>query len=351
MPNLPLQVNTYPPNGLDRADGEDGRPGTPTPSDAVGYNTSDGGDYFFEEAPDSPDIERAEQTTILHKFEVDKNTGVDLISGVGRGYLMIDSYGDETRVLSSRLTYARGDRWTFQVTAESKNFDTPPDEFEIETVELNPAAEKHPRYSDLTYQQRYLVRQQNISDAQDLAEQYQGALDTIFASGAGSELQQSEAEELLLKLHKGESNFYLPGFKVTWSQYFWYPQALNPGGYIEDPIQQGGLPAQFWSTLDPSEDPDPQDNIFSELANYNPNIYGTATNVDDDSGPDQVESNISWLRLCDTMHYQRTWYRITRSWIGAPIGHWDYEWYTIGEDGSPAPYQTDPDEGVISGTP
>ena len=39
----------------------------------------------------------------------------------------------------------------------------------------------------------------------------------------------------------------MSGFKVTWSQYFWDPQIINFGGYIEDPFKDGGLPYYFWS--------------------------------------------------------------------------------------------------------
>src|SRR5262249_35867825 len=55
------------------------------------------------------------------------------------------------------------------------------------------------------------------------------------------------AQELVDKLRKGEDSFYLAGFRVQWSQYYWYPPEIDPGGYIQDPVTEGGLPYYFWS--------------------------------------------------------------------------------------------------------
>ena len=335
-----IAPSTYPPSYADRADGLNNRPGTPTPEDLIHYNTSLNGatsatlsnPVIFEEASDSPEIERAEQDTVVHRWRVDKYTGIDFLNAVGRGYLMKDSNGVITKVLSNRVTYQKPDYWLITLTSEVTNGDTPPDEFNLTEVELNPGLEKHPRYIDLTYKQRYIVRQANLSDAQDVANTYTQTINTI-ASAGGTLFQQNEAQEMLFKLHKGEESFYLPGYKISWSQYYWYPQELNGGGYIEDPILEGELPAQFWSTLDPTQSPDPTQNIFSGLAYQNPVIYGEPN--DNGSG-----GGMSWLRLADTMEFNRTWFKIIRSWQGGPLGQWDQELYNTDEFGNPLPYQT-----------
>ena len=342
MPEIPTTPILFPPNGLDRASGLDGLPGTPTPDGTVMIVTPNGNDVplnavFFEEYPDSPTVERAEQATITHRFACDETTGQSLISAYNRGSILLDSNNNLTRVLSNTLQYTKGEYCILTMVSEGLSFDTPPDLFSIEIVELNPPAEKHPRYNELTYQDRYLVRNANISDASDLATQYSSIIDTLPGAPPGGigpvdetqRTEYNEAKELLLKLHKGEENFYLPGYKISWSQYFWSPTLINPGGYTEDPIYDGGLPYFFWS-LDGTTDPDDNNNTwFGELQDINPVIY---------------DNGLSWLRLADSVDYERTWYKVTHSWQGGPLGFWDHEWYDIngglGQGKVVQPYQT-----------
>src|ERR1043165_4269382 len=98
----------WPPNGVDRADGsrtdESGNSiGTANPPGTVMVNnqTSAIDDRFiFEELPDSPEIERAEQGTIQHRFKCDPETGLELLKGLGRGRFMTDTADNTTRVVS-----------------------------------------------------------------------------------------------------------------------------------------------------------------------------------------------------------------------------------------------------------
>ena len=132
------------------------------------------------------------------------------------------------------------------------------------------------------------------------------------------------------------ASFYLSGYKITWAQYYWIPQVLNPGGYIEDPVQNGGLPALFWST---TEKPDGV-NIFSQTQVHNKNMFPLVTGA---PPLNTIPFGLSWLRQADTIHLNRTWWRLTRSWIGGPMGHWDKEIYTA----TPVDYQTSELSGSI----
>jgi len=333
MPIFPNTFLTYPPNGVDRGDGYDGQPGTPTPDGIIlqiGQNgISIGGQsldsIFFEEDPDSPEIERAEQGTIVHRFKCDPFTAQILITSISRGTLFEDSFGNTSRCLSIKYNYMKGNIVAITITSEALSFDWPPDEFNVEVTELNPGLDRHPRYNDLTYYNRNIVKQANMPNAPELNNGYFSLMnsDPINFPGSGSSPSQknpyNEARELLFKYYKGEEAFYLPGFKIQWSQYFSGPQYLNPGGYIEDPILEGGLPFYFYSAQFP-QTTDTDTNIFAEMAEINPQLY-----VDLNSG--SPKTAISWLRLCDTIQYQRTWFRVTRTWQGAPIGHWDNEIY------------------------
>lgn len=350
MPEIPASQSYFPPSGFDRASGLDGFPGTPTPDSVIQVSvgdktfdintTLDGTNTFFEEYPDSPEIERAEQATITHRYCCDYNTAIELATSISRGQLLMDSGGNITRVLSCKLNFKKGGFADFTVVSEGVSFDVPPDEFSVETTELNPALDKHPRYDILSYGDRKLIKSYINTDNLDLQN---SALNAISASITGS--HRNPALELLLKSNKNIDSFYLPGFKIQWSQYYWAPTELNPGGYIEDPIEQGALPYFFWDTdTTPEHIPDPNAaSIFVDLASINPNIYN---------------NGISWLRQADTLTLQRTWFRLTRTWIGGPLGKWDPELYTVtdqetgaDDNGNPPyslPYQTKPDQGGFS---
>lgn len=334
--------DTFPPAGFDRASGTAldnyGFPiGTPTPAGAVQYFMAI--PPVFEELPDSPEIERAEQATFVHRFRVDPVLAKALIFGIGRGKYFMDSNGFLYRVLSARLNWQKPDIPVLTITSESISFDTPPDEFRIEVVELNPAIEKHPRYFFLLPQIRNFINN-SVTAAQMLSQaealkiigNLQGILGSDPNTGApydypnptGSSLAtwanaQKAANELLLKRRIGEDTFYMPGFRLVWSQYFWKPYFMNPGGYIADPIDEG-LPAFFWS---PYQDSTIGTSIFTLMASINPQLYS---------------EGISWLRQTDTFEWSRTWFKLTHTWIGAPYSHWDADIYSR----EPSPYPPPP---------
>lgn len=299
--------------------------GTPTPNGLVKFNNSTGPDaaFWLEEYNDSPVIEIGEQSTIVHTYKCDPSTAQLLLINNQRGQILTDSQGYIYRVLTSRSERIdKGNACKVTITSEAQ-FNPPPEEFTIEPVELNPSLDKHARYGNLTYKDRYIVRQANINDNADLAQQYTNALVNITNP---TELQQ--AKELLLKRHKGQDSFYLAGWKITWSKYFWTPQILNPGGYIEDPVVEGGVPYYFWS-----DDGTPDgNNIFAFASDINPNMF-----PENNLGP----TNTSWLRQGDQLSLQRTWWRLSMTWIGCSIGHWDFQTYTA----DPLPYQTSDTDG------
>ncbi len=75
--------------------------------------------------------------------------------------------------------------------------------------------------------------------------------------------------------------------------------------------------------MSPSQDG--TDTIFDKLAIDNPQDYS----IDGLSGG-AAKVNISWLRKADEVEYQRTWFKTTSIWIGAPIGSWDLQLYSGG---------------------
>jgi len=115
---------------------------------------------------------------------------------------------------------------------------------------------------------------------------------------------------------------------MVWSQYFWYPPIIDPGGYITDPFFHGAIPPYFWSQTGLASDPkDPTDiSIFANFAKINKQFYD----------PQHTgKTEISWLRMSDQIDFQRTWFRATHIWLGAPYAHWDADIYS--RDDSPYP--------------
>lgn len=343
--NFPL------PSFYDRADGGlTNVNGTPTITNlskggGIGsnYGGTSGYPTMFEEDSDSPIIEFGEQCTITHTFTVDYYTGMILQQQYQRGAYMSDSgliqanqnnipgnprYGNAagtpniTRVLSTRMQPI--DRTNTQackliVVSEGTSFGAPPEEFSITTQELNPVAEKHPRYSALDYYTRNIIRNADVADFIDVQNQWSAVLDSLEPFSNANPYPNpgnpwGAAQELLFKKQKGEDTFYLSGFKITYSQYFWAPQDINPGGFFQDPFSV--IPSYYWTDTDGL-------NIFAQPPNgYNANMYPNTT-------PDLSEApyGLSWLRQTDTLELNRTWWKFNMTWIGAPLGIWDNEWY------------------------
>lgn len=372
--------------------GTGGTLGTPTPSGAIITQTPAGNnESTIEEDVTSPEIERAEQGTVSHTITGDFRPLAFLQAAFGRGTFLQDSFGNVTRVLSNKLKSLRADRGEFSYVAESISFDSPPDEFQMIPVELGIDIIKYPRYfyalypsgSDFTdlvgvapnQTTRANVKQAIIraiqtyrdspyfppsnalptlnSVVQNATIQFflqslipctinstNGSETTIDISGDPSSLLAvAAAQEIIQKLWNQLDTPYIAGYQVTWTQFFFQPVYENPGGYIEDPV--GIVPDYFFSpvsqnslargwlyspygnldTLPPTAGGAPT--IFDFMAAINPQCYSS-------DGTPSGTVNISWLRKADEVVFERTWFRVTRTWIGSPIGMWDRQIYSQG---------------------
>ena len=331
----------------ERADGGQSSPlGTPTPSENVliNYvgNVGNGQVSVFEELSNSPHIEFGEQCTITHQWYVDYMTGILLQQQYQRGAYIEDNgmLGinqnntpgqppdlqtgiNVCRVLSTDLVpldRTNTNVCLFTMVSEGTSFGVPPEEFQIETVELNPVAEKHPRYSALSYYQRNIIRNTDVSDYQDVQQTWQNQISSIPSNDVQMQNQQGQAYELLFKKQKGEDSFYMSGYKLTYSQYFWAPQTINPGGFIQDPTSV--VPAYYLTTPNGNS-------IFYQSVNPNPNLFITVNGLNPQyqTSLTQFPYGLSWLRQTDTQVLNRTWWKLTYTWLGAYLGHWDNEWY------------------------
>jgi len=154
------------------------------------------------------------------------------------------------------------------------------------------------------------------------------------------------AREIISKLWRQEDTPYQVGYELTWSQYFFSPQYLNPGGYRENPLTVvpdyftnpdafQGLLARGWDSID---NPNPNldtiaaggvgsTSIFDAMSLINPQSYSDDRTI---SG----KTTLSALRMADEVEYSRTWYKVIHRWKIAPIGQWDKQLYLeFGQNG------------------
>lgn len=361
-------------NGFDWADGLAGRNGTPTPAGAITiFSSQSDNSQPIEEMPDSPEIERAEQATLTHRFTMSWDEGLNQIQYYGRGTILTDSFGNISKVLSAKIQRQGAKGCIFSIVAESVSFDTPPDEFQITPVELGVNIIKYPRYfyaflADGDGQPDNLLNQEVIRCLQNYFENptaayrdaltfqlqwSQGQLGTIAGNNsiispaainvdldtgtaivgaptgnyatvypiAGTDLAKAAAIEIIQKYWRNEETPYIIGYQIDWSSYYFRPQFLNPGGYVENPISEASpqLPEYFYS---PDNPPD-SSTIFDQISTFNPQCYS-------ENGAIGGALVLSWLRKADDYEYQRTWFKIHRQWIGSPIGFWDPQLYNSG---------------------
>ena len=137
------------PSGLDWADGQGSNLGTQTVAGQIVVQSANGAttvdNIQLEELPDA-EIEIAEQATLTKNFRTNYNDAITRLAGLPRGTVQTDSNGNLTKVLSVKTQRQPGGWTKLTVIAESLSFDTPPDEFSIEPVELGVDILKHPRY-------------------------------------------------------------------------------------------------------------------------------------------------------------------------------------------------------------
>lgn len=376
---MPLDTRDYNPLDLptsrERADGENDRLGTPTPEGAVLVQSADGdGAVSVNEDPDSPTVERAEQTTTTHSYTMSWEAAKTQQDNMPRGAIFYASDPADDpewtplyKVLSTRIKHSRGEYATLEVVSEQLNGDVPPDQFNITPVELNLNIIKHPRYyralvgdpadPDQGVLNTQVIRElQNYMDNPSYAARnaiayrmfqslgHPGSVvggiptpDAAFPDPAdadktvspitGTDFAKYAALELISKHWLGIENPYIVGWKITYSRYFWRPQNLHPGGIVQDPLFAGPDTVDEQFLIAPHVNYEdgiqtvPDDTIFWRMHLDNPQCY---LPVAWSYNPDEsAYTDISWLRQADQMYFERTFHRVDYTWLGAPMGTWD----------------------------
>lgn len=383
MARLPYLIkNNAFPVGFDRATGQRGRgpqassnplPGTPSEPHQINLTWANN-DFYIEELSDSPTIESAEQMTCTHRFRIPANAVDYYAYFYHRGAIRNDSYGNLWRILSVQFQQERGGlngTATMTIVEEAMGIDVPPDEFEVTPVELGIHIIKHPRYlyaflgkdgENELVNQMVIRRLQDYFDNTNAAHRdsliwllknslgsenpggaqppsYVGNGESVGAGAwkpkglklQGTDMAKRAALEIIQKYWRNEETPSIVGWRVVWTRYSFTSQPLNPGGYIENPLEAKPepLPEYFWSMYPWGHQfyGDKRYTIFRNLAYYCPQSYEKPTDKPPDDPLKRVTS-ISFRRLPDQQSFKRTVFGITSSWEGSPYGFWDYHLYT-----------------------
>ena len=160
----------------------------------------------------------------------------------------------------------------YEAYASSSGATLPPDEFSLKPFETNPKLERNPFFATLT--------KDDLDQVRDCIENADPALRLDVYNTLA--LSVPLAADLVDKLLAGQETYYLAGWTYSWSSYSWTIPTVSDGGTIETP----GGPMT--------------------------GLLGTG---------------IDWLRQADDLDFDGSKYKLTKTWLGGPDGHWDTDLY------------------------
>lgn len=233
--------------------------------------TQKGAIGVLTEAPDSPTIVRGARTTRTRTY-----VGIYSVCEVAPWYKGDAGSGAESgfQVATCTITKERGNHGKVVVVWESGGEGSgqplPLDEVAVTPTNQNPRLERHPRYVSIGD-----AEMANFETATRSTENYKR--DAAFAA------LSTLGKELALFVRKGNESFYLATVRYSWATHSYSVPTSTRGGYIES---ISGTP----------------------LSGY-------------------FVSGITWLREADDLQYANGIWRRTRTWLGAPDGHWLAEIY------------------------
>lgn len=189
-------------------------------------------------------------------------------------YLTIGNTAGSFYVQSTKCSHERGGKGI--VTTEYTYLGSlPPDEWSLTPFEINPAVETNAYFADL--ESADLEKARAAHNANTAA----GA--TSVKSAIAGITNAALVTSLLAKWGRGEESYYLAGYTFTHTLHMASPPAASKGGFIQQP--------------------------FGAFSGY---VSG---------------AGLSWLRKADEVCWQNGIWKLTRSWLGAPEGHWDTDLY------------------------
>lgn len=223
------------------------------------------------EAPESGTYEFAEKATYTQiyvaKFSAcfdARQTHGTIGSGVTLGYRVAKCTVEHTRGIMGKLTIV----WEAG-GGDDPGIQLPADEFDVFPENLSPRTERNKMFTGILPAALQVVKTALWGENEEIR---QDAYDSIGGI----------AKTLVDKINAGNETFYLASLRYVWRLHSWSIPDIQLGGVIESPS--------------------------GPLAGY-------------------FSPAISWLREADAFTEQGGVYMLTRSWLGAPSGHWDAQLY------------------------
>jgi hypothetical protein len=253
--------------------------------------------YF---TPDTGPIQLADRVTITDIYQGTYNTCVGAVlrrgtfgTGSRAGWVVTSCKVDQSRGNVGKLTI----NWEAGGPSADSSF-LPLDDFEEESIELNPKVERHPHFLGTTWpgNPNDKISEETITLAYDAAHAStisgrQSALDSLNKLYTDDPDQYAWGIVLLDLLRSGGESYYLGGTRYRWH---WHSFTLPPT-----------------SIARPSPD------YYRTLGGFRQAPRGPLAG--------SLPSNMQWLRLADTVSpvgVNGSCYKITSTWLGGPSGHW-----------------------------
>lgn len=155
----------------------------------------------------------------------------------------------------------------------------PPDEVAVAPGNSSPRIELHSFFASLA---NNTVEVSGETYAEFAAARNAAAASTAAERKKWFDPLSALGQSLVAKMERGNETFYLASLRYSWVTHYWTAPVIFRGGYLEDP---GG-----------------------PLSGY-------------------FVSDLSWLREGDDLQFANGIWRLTRTWLGAPAGHWDSDLY------------------------
>lgn len=227
------------------------------------------------EQPDSPKYKFGDRSTCTRKFK--GLHSLCLSSAVGQGAV---GTGDMSGWVVANCDVERESKQIgtlvieYEATAAvggGPGLVLPVDTASCHPFEINPRVETHPNYQSFDADMF-----KEVQACANMA--IPGERDRLYSA------LTAEEKQLVDFITRGVETFYLAGVSYTWTSYSWdFPSDYSSGGFIESPAGP----------------------IASELADL----------------------GLSWLRQADDVESLGSYFRHSRTWMGAPSGHWSPDLY------------------------
>lgn len=235
------------------------------------------------ELPESPSYELGDIVIQRRMYRCQFDYGESIIAGFSKGTAGTGAQSGYV-VSSAKLERERGDIGRITVSwgaaGSGSGQSLPADEVSVQPSNLSPRLETHPLFAPLANMEVAAPDPQPVLDVAENVVRAQNADDRTFYRDQLAAIPL--ALKFIEKIRQGKESWYLASLRYSWATHSWTVPTMYRGGWIQAPL--------------------------GPLANY-------------------FVADIDWLRESDDLQYSNGIWRLTRSWLGGPLGAWDTDLY------------------------